>query len=176
MATASALLPIEIYLDTPYKPEVDFVEGILEERNVGERDHAQVQWLIAEMLGPARKRLRILGLIEQRIRVSATRVRICDVVLLAQESPYEKVTTAPPLVCIEILSPEDRLPRAELVLADYYAMGVRNIWLIDPMRRCAYTFDGSALHPRLDGELIVPGTDIKLNLDTLFSEMDSELH
>lgn len=175
MATAPALLSIEEYLNTSYKPDVDFVDGVLEERNVEERDHAQVQWLIAEFLGRERKRLGITGLIEQRMQVTADRVRICDVVLMRAEEPYEKVTTIPPLVCIEILSPEDRLARAKLVLTDYARMGVQNIWLIDPMRRCAYTFDGLKLTMMLEGSLTVSDPSFALDLDALFAEMNGTI-
>ncbi len=36
MATTSALLSIDHYLRTSYHPDVDFVDGEIEERNVGE--------------------------------------------------------------------------------------------------------------------------------------------
>ena len=174
MATAPALLSIEDYLHTSYGPDVDFVDDHIEERNVGERDHGQVQWLIAEMLGRERKRLGLLGMMEQRIRVNASRVRICDVVLIRESDPYERVATIPPLVCIEVLSPVDRLSRAALVFSDYYEMGVRNLWLIDPMRHCAYTYNGEKLLMTLNGKLQVAETEISLDLDQLFSEMNTQ--
>lgn len=43
----------------------------------------------------------------------------------------------PPLIVIEILSPEDRVSRYKERLEDYRRMGVPNIWVIDPM-----TLDG----------------------------------
>jgi Uma2 family endonuclease len=47
------------------------------------------------------------------------------------------------------MSPEDRLPRAKEVLADYFALGVPNIWIIDPIRRSAFTGDASGLSTKL---------------------------
>ena len=35
---------------------------------------------------------------------------------------------------IEVLSPEDRVSRYQQRLDDYRAMGVANVWVIDPMR------------------------------------------
>ena len=174
MATALAQLSLQEYLRTNYKPDVDFVDGTLEERNMGEQQHAQLQWLIAELLGQQCKQLQVRGLIEQRIKVAPDRVRVCDVVLRNAKTPYDKVLSTPPLVCIEILSPEDRLSRATLVLSDYQRMGVPNIWLIDPIRRCAYTFDGSGLHPELGSALMAQGIDLSLDLDALFAEFVDE--
>ena len=46
VATTSALLTVEEYLKTVYRPDCDFVDGELEERNVGEHDHGYMQILI----------------------------------------------------------------------------------------------------------------------------------
>ena len=46
MATAAQLLSLEAYLQTSYRPDCDFVDGVLEDRNVGERDHNRLQLLL----------------------------------------------------------------------------------------------------------------------------------
>jgi Uma2 family endonuclease len=99
-------------------------------------------------------------------------VRIADVAILRANAPREKVSLTPPLICIEILSPEDRLSRAKLVLADYLAMGVPHIWLIDPIRRAAFTFDERGLLEVDPHNLAVPGTAIRLDLSEAFSAID----
>lgn len=78
------------------------------------------------------------------------------------------------MICIEILSPEDRISRAKLVLADYYPMGVANIWLLDPMERCAYVYDGEDLRECTGDELMVADGIIRLNYRSLFAHLDSE--
>lgn len=88
------------------------------------------------------------------------------------DAPREKVTQTPPLICIEILSPEDRLTRAEVVLADYRALGVQNIWLIDPLRRSAFTFDQTGLRHTDPTRLAVPNTPILLDLTEPFAALD----
>jgi hypothetical protein len=42
MATDS-LISIREYLSTSYRPDCDYVNGIIEERNLGEYDHARLQ-------------------------------------------------------------------------------------------------------------------------------------
>jgi len=46
MAT-TALLGIDEYLNTSYRPDREYIDGELRERNVGKWDHARVQYLLA---------------------------------------------------------------------------------------------------------------------------------
>jgi Uma2 family endonuclease len=172
MATTPTLLSIEEYLRTSYTPDADFVDGEIEERNVGEFEHATFQSAINGWFWPRRMEWAIHPVTEQRIRVGTSRVRIADIAILRASAPRERVTITPPLICIEILSPEDRIPRARLVLADYLAMGVPNIWLIDPLRRTAATFDATGLHDADPTDLRVPGTPIWLDLTEAFTALD----
>jgi hypothetical protein len=48
MATATRIM-LEQYLKTPYEPDAEFVNGEVEERNVGEYDHSVVQFAIVEL-------------------------------------------------------------------------------------------------------------------------------
>jgi Uma2 family endonuclease len=172
MATSPTLISLEEYLRTSYHPDADYVDGEIEERNLGEYEHARLQWLIGAAFAPHEKAWAIQGVIEQRICVAPNRVRICDVALLRSDAPREKVTMTPPLVCIEILSPEDRIYRAKEVLKDYVSMGVENIWLIDPIRRTASTFDSNGLHEADPTNLTVPNTEIRLDLTEAFAAID----
>ena len=175
MATTPALLSIDEYLRTSYHPDVDFVDGEIEERHLGEYEHAKIQSFITFLFTLKEEEWDTDAVVEQRIRVAANRVRICDVAVLRADAPHEHITTTPPLICIEILSPEDRLSRAELVLADYVAMGVPNIWLIDPLRRAAYTYDGSGLHIANPTNLSVTGSPIRLDLTEAFAKLDKKI-
>jgi Uma2 family endonuclease len=172
MATTPTLFPIEEYLRTGYRPDADYIDGEIEERNLGEFQHARLQTLLAAFFFSNEKACQIQTVVEQRIRVAARRVRIADVAVLRADAPREQVTTTPPLICIEILSPEDRLSRAKLVLADYLAMGVENIWLIDPIYRAAFTFDSAGLHEADPTNLRVPNTPIHLDLTGPFAALD----
>ncbi len=172
MATAAALMTMEQYLHSSFHPDVDFVDGEIEERNLGEFDHGRLQGLLFAWFQSREHAFGVVGVVEQRIRVSGTRVRICDVTILRKSAPREAVTTTPPLICIEVLSPEDRLSRAEVVLTDYLQMGVENIWLIDPIRRVAYVFDQHGLRQAAKNILRVASTEIVLQVDTLFEILD----
>ena len=172
MTTAPALLSIEEYLRTSYKPDVHFVDGEIEERNVGKYDHGKIQGWIFQIFNLAAKEWATDVVVEQRILVRADKVRVSDIAILRSDAPREEVTTFPPLICVEVLSPDDRLSRAKLVLGDYLAMGVQNIWLIDPLRRAAFTFDAAGLHEADPTSLKVPNTPIHLDLTEAFASLD----
>jgi Uma2 family endonuclease len=167
MAT-TAQIGIETYLKTSYHPDCDYVDGKIEERNLGEFDHAQLQAALAAWSYAHRKEWNIHVLPEQRIRVSATRVRIPDVCLVSRDLPAEQVITRPPIIVVEILSPEDRVRRYNDRLEDYRAMGVTNIGVIDPATRKGFDWI-SGWHERDRFE--AAGTAIYLDLPALFADL-----
>jgi Uma2 family endonuclease len=172
MATVTPAMTIEKYLHTSYHPDVDFIDGSLQERNSGEFDHGHLHGLFFTWF---LQRIPSTGLVpcnELRIRVSSDRVRICDVGVVHRENVREQVAVTPPAVCIEFLSPEDRLVRAQAVLSDYLTMGVGNIWLIDPSRRASYTFDRGELLLVPDNSLRIKGTELTIDVNAIFVALD----
>jgi Uma2 family endonuclease len=53
--------------------------------------------------------------------------------------PDEQILTKPPFLCIEVLSPEDRMTRIIDRINDYLEMGVPYVWVLDPKLKIAYT-------------------------------------
>ncbi len=160
---ATNFVSVEEYLNTDYSPDCDYVDGVLEERNVGSKKHARAETRIAMFLGRIEARLGIYVSVEQRVRVSATRVRIPDVIVTIGE-PDEEVFTTAPFLCIELLSPDDRLKRMEERIGDYLSMGVRYVWLIDPYARKAWTYTRDGRVEAADGVLRTKDPNIKMPL------------
>ena len=52
--------------------------------------------------------------------------------ILAAGTEHEPIAVTPPLAAFEILSPEDRIARLLTRLADFEAMGVAGIYVVDP--------------------------------------------
>ena len=114
------------YLKTVYEPDPDYVDGGLEGRNVGERDHAAVQAFLSFWF-KSHPEWGLALLPEMRMLVTETRVRVGDLVLVSMHEAYDDVLTRPPVAVIEILSPEDRSYRYKPRLADYSQMGISHI-------------------------------------------------
>jgi Uma2 family endonuclease len=163
---------VEEYLHTSYRPDCDYVDGRIEERNLGEFEHALLQALLAQKFLDHREEWGAIALTEMRVRVRATGFRIPDVTVIRNGAPRERILTHPPLIAIEILSPEDRMSRFQDRIDDYVEFGVENIWILDPESRRAWTADRFGLHPVETGELVVTGTPIRVVLGELFAELD----
>jgi Uma2 family endonuclease len=161
------LITVEEYLSTDYSPDCDFVDGVLEDRHVGERDHGLLQAALIMWFGARHKELGIRVIPEQRVRVSPSRYRLPDV-CVTLGLPNEQVYTTPPFLCIEILSPEDRMGRVLAKIADYLNFGVPYVWVIDPRDRTATVYTASEAKPVNDGILRTQNPDIALPLADLF--------
>jgi Uma2 family endonuclease len=135
---ATLQISLQEYLRTSYHPDCDYVDGEVQERNLGEFDHAAVQMFLGNWFFQHRQEWNLHVLSEMRIRVSPTRVRIADLCLMSRMQEVEQVLTKPPLAVIEILSPEDRIARYYDRLADYRQMGIPNVWVIDPANQVGY--------------------------------------
>lgn len=162
-------ISISEYLKSSYSPDRDFVDGRVEERNVGEHDHAAVQAALVLWFGEHQNDWRIEVLPEQRMRISGTRYRVPDICLVSLEEPVEQILTRPPLACIEILSPEDTLRRMQERVDDYRDFGVPNIWILDPASQKGYDCTSSGFLEAT--EFSISGTPITLVLSQLFSRI-----
>jgi Uma2 family endonuclease len=144
------LIPVEEYLHTVYRPDCDYLDGEVLERNLGGRKHSHIQAAITAYFFARRKALGIQVYPEQRVQVKPGRYRIPDVCVVLGGTE-EEIFTTPPFLCVEILSPDDRMNRVLDRVKDFFEMGVPNVWIVDPALRCAYEVAPSGdLHPVTD--------------------------
>jgi Uma2 family endonuclease len=99
-------IPLTEYLGANYRPDREYVDGEIRERNVGKYEHARIQALLARWFGNHEQEWGVQVVTEQRVQVSPARVRIPDVTLLTL-GVQPDVIVDPPLLVIEILSPDD---------------------------------------------------------------------
>jgi Uma2 family endonuclease len=131
------LISVQEYLSTAYSPDCDYVDGEVQERNLGEWDHSSAQTLLAAYFVARRKQWGIKVVTEQRVQVSPTRYRIPDVCVVLG-GPDGQILRKPPFLCIEVLSPDDRMSRMRDRVEDYLTMGVPHVWVLDPGAKAAY--------------------------------------
>ena len=168
MATTT-LLGLDEYLKTGYERDVEYVDGELQERPVVFSAHGLLQSKIGAWFDRHEEEWGVRAGVEVRTRVSPTRVRLPDVVVdYARHWPPVLVT--PPLIAIEIVSPSDSYGHIQEVVQDYRAMGIRNIWVVDPGTRTA--FECSSVPWVSTARLSVEGTPVFLDLADLFAWLD----
>ena len=168
MGTASVSISVEEYRRTVYRPDCEYVDGLVVERNVGEKDHAKVQKALLLYLHGRRAEWNIFVIQEQRIQVSPTRFRVPDICAVAGPEPEEQVFTEAPFLCVEILSPEDRMSRVQERIEDYLKFGASYLWLIDPRTRKAWIYTADSIREVRDGTLRTENQDIRVPLREIF--------
>lgn len=166
---AGTLISVSEYLSTSYDPDCDYVDGEVRERCVGEYDHGRLQGVSFAYFYAREKQWGINVVVEQRVQVSPTRFRVPDVCVVAGGKPAEQIFTKPPMICIEILSPEDTMSRMLERIEDYLAFGVPHVWVIDPSSRRAYDYTAAGMREVKNGVLRADDPQIAVPLAEIFS-------
>jgi Uma2 family endonuclease len=166
------LIPVSEYLRTTYRPDCDYLEGEVRERNVGERPHALLQFILARIFNANRRAWGIVAAPELRVRVAERRYRIPDITVMRRSDPPDAVVQVAPLLCVEVLSPSDTLVAMQERVDDYRRMGVEHVWVVDPMGRHAYVASERGFEQPESGEFTVPGSAIRIVLAEVFAELD----
>ncbi|MGI8744487.1 MAG: Uma2 family endonuclease [Bryobacteraceae bacterium] len=162
-----ALISISEYLSTSYRSDVDYVDGEIKERNVGEWPHSRAQGLLTTFLTQRETQFGIRVVPEQCVQVSPTRFRIPDVCVQLRSDPFEPIVRFPPFLCIEILSRDDRASDLTERITDYLRMSVRFIWVIDPLARKTFIHTPGHMHEVTDGVLRTHDPEITVPLDAI---------
>ncbi len=165
---ATTLISVEEYLHSTYEPDAEYVDGTIEERPMGEDQHSEWQATLAFFFKAHRREWNIRVRPELRTRTSERRYRIPDIAILDAALPREPIATAPPLVAFEILSPEDRLSRLLIRLADFEAMGVASIYIVDPADNSLLRYKAGRLEiadTLMLRDVTIPFADILAELD-----------
>ena len=172
MAT-SHLVSVGEYLGSTYRPDVDYVDGRIEERQFGETDHGTVRTRAILMLASKEVAWQVRVLTETRVQTGSTRYRIPDVCVMRRVWLRTPVVEEAPLLCVEVLSPRDSVAAMRRRVQDFLDMGVLGVWILDPETRTAYVCRGAEMTKQKDGWLRVEGTAMEVEVPEIFSTLDA---
>ena len=161
----------------------ELVDGTLVKKAMGYRESALAIWLI-EFLAPFVRR-NDLGIVTGEagmMQLFSGLVRIPDIAFVSWERlPNERMPTEPvpnlvPDLAVEVLSAANTMGEMARKRHEYFAAGVRLLWLIDPATRTIAVYnsaDKCSVLTELDtliGGEVLPG--FTLPLSDLFAELD----
>jgi Uma2 family endonuclease len=172
LPNSEELWTVREYLRTSWSPDREFVDGRIEERNLGEKEHSIIQRYLTVLFAIKRVEWGVEVFPELRTQTKARNFRVPDVLVVRAGERFERYVTQPPLIAIEILSPEDTMTAMRAKAAEYLQFGVENVWIVDPEPRIAFRFINANLEEVNTGELAVPGTPIRVVLSEMFAELD----
>jgi Uma2 family endonuclease len=146
-------------LEAPRKRLCELIDGVLVEKAVGFAESLLASYLI--VLLDAFVRPRNLGLVTApngTVRLWAGRVRIPDVAFTSwdrlprRRRPPEPIPDLAPDLAVEVISVSNTRAEMARKRADFFAVGVRLVWQVDPVSRTisVYTAPVADLFAELD--------------------------
>ena len=136
-------ISLEEYLRTSFDGlDREYVEGEVVERTMPDFSHGHTQSVLGSIFVRLNRQFPVHVASELRLRISPEVVRIADVCVFAPDPPAQRHPTSPPLIVIEIVSPDDRHDDIVTKLDEYARWGVPHVWLVDPQLRKCYVYGG----------------------------------
>lgn len=123
---------------------MEYLDGQLVERHVGEYFHSRLQFLIAMLLGSRERERRYRVFTGQRVQVGERRYRNPDICVKALPHQVTPILRQPDLA-IEVVSPADEVSGMLAKIGDYLAAGIRHIWVVDPYQRTLVEADQNGI-------------------------------
>ena len=143
---SKALIPAELYLATRFEREPELVHGELVERPLPKFPHGNLQLKLGSRLMTLQQSHPVFTGVEVRMRMAADLYRIPDISMWEGTAP-EPIPATPPLLVVEIVSPDDRWNDLLQKLEEYQAWGVGHIWLVEPELKRIHVYDKGSLIP-----------------------------
>jgi len=167
MAAASRV-SLQEYLQSDYEPECELVGGALFPKPMGTlEDMAMERWLVRLL---ERYEQSGLGMVMHELSIrKGDDVRIPDLVFVPSEARFENgISMDPPLLCVEILSPSQRLSALFAKCETYHAWGVPYCWVIDPIGKTAWEYHQGAPMRLLSEDDSLSAGEIKVGMKEVF--------
>ena len=158
------LVSVEEYLNTSYSPDREYRDGVLVERNLGEKAHAWLQAQLASYFNRRRRQWNIKAYTELRIKVREDWYPIPDVCVYPLPDFEDECPPVPPLLWIEILSPDDRVVDVWAKANELIRCGVPYVWIINPDTLESELRTASGVTQIKDKTLRIPETPIVIPL------------
>lgn len=138
MALTTSLVSVEEYLNTNYKPACEYRDGVLTRKPMATHEHSRLQGRFIQIL--LNRYPEFAALPELTLQLRPDRYLIPDIGVESLADVQMPYPVRPIHLCIEILSPGDRLAEAAAKCEEYSALGVPHNWVVDPQTRRAWKY------------------------------------
>jgi Uma2 family endonuclease len=162
VTTAPALphVPVEEYLHSSWRPDREYVNGVVVERSLPTGAHSLLQVILIAHFRALERNFKIKVFSEWRTQITKdAKYRIPDILLRSWPAKITPVLTDVPIAVIEILSPDDKVKDVLERFQDYESLGVPHIILMDPEQYTAHRYSRGSLLRTEFQSLAIPGPE-----------------
>jgi len=174
--TEGTSIPIEEYIarfvEAGEKPTCEYVDGELSPKPMGTKKHSKtqqnIQYYIRQKYGESFEPLP-----ELTARLDQGKFYVPDVAVEDRAHPIQGRYPGPEdtvFLCVEIMSPPDRVGRLFAKCEEYHKWGVPHCWVLDPERKVAWEYAAEDAEPRRVADALTAGL-IRLTLDEVFDRV-----
>jgi len=136
--TGSTLVSVEEYLSTSYKPNCEYVDGVLYPKPMGTWKHGFLQSHLAMLINSGFAQFAAAS--EITIQIRTGKYLVPDLIVQRRDSIQDPYPSVPVHLCVEILSPGDRMSEVCAQCEEYHAWGVESTWMLDPEEQRAWEY------------------------------------
>ena len=165
--TTGTAVSVEEYLRTSYTPNCEYVDGLLVPKSRGTKKHGKLQLRIGTLLEKAFPNYETTT--EQTVRITPSQYLIPDLAVERRDQAQDPYPILPVHLCIEILSPDDRLSSALEKCETYHRWGTPYTWVVDPQERRAWQCSNGLAPVEVQAAGELTAGDIHLSLSDIFS-------
>jgi len=128
---------------------------------------------VAVALGRLRREAGIHVFLSLKFCVAPRCYRVPDIAVTTHKIP-KGILRESPFLCVEVLSPEDRMSRLDERVDDFLAIGVKYIWLVAPRRKKAWIYTSEGRREATNF-LTTSSPDLALPLEEIFTALDEDI-
>ena len=159
-----SVLSASEYLATSYSPQMEYRDGVLVDRNVGEERHSRVQTCLAAYACSHESEWQVTTYIALTVKVRENWYALPDVCLYSWPGFDGRYPSVPPLLWVEVLSSEDRMVVVWDKVRELLANGVSFVWLIEAETLESQMWTASGVTRLADKTLRLPNSPIVIPL------------
>jgi Uma2 family endonuclease len=164
--TTTPLVSVEEYLRRTEKPNAEYEDGVVYPKPLPSFSHADLEYVATDLL----RKQGAHAFPELTVRVTPTKFLVPDVAAVRRvEGDY---LTEPAVLCIEILSPGQRLGEMLAKCEKYHAWGVPYCWVIDPEKKTAWEYHSGGEPVKMDPNGALRAGELGIALPELFSGLN----
>lgn len=161
------IVPVEEYLSTTYRPNCEYIDGVLRPKPMPTRKHGLMEgWLVVLI---QRAFPEFEAVTEVTVRIHPNRYLVPDLLVQRRDRIQDPYPIEPVHLCAEILSPDDRMSEVFAKCEEYHAWGVSTTWIIDPEALRCWVYRASERPSEVTAPGALTAEGIAISVAELFS-------